>query len=402
MPDREFSGFEVDTIADAVRQPPLHELRAVARSRRRRTAALGATALALLATVTVAPLVAQPGRFGSEGRPTSSPVPALPGKPGDFTLTGPQSGVDVRVEDCLLRFAGTSDGGRTWSDWNDARYAAVDCEPGPGRAGKSLEYSVLGDRTYLVRDDGSRRLSTDYGRTWQDADQAIIGVRAFPETARPVPCQFTCGVMDEPLAVEPSTGRVYRLTGTPPSPLRLFSLYPASDGSIWTTYYQTGGAAIGARSADRGVTWTTWTPPTGTSLLALVGVDSQEGYQLVSDANGAVTLERTTDGGAMWSTTATGLPKGPHWDLTVGAKGALLAVTQAGPDGNRRAELRVSRDEGRSLTVARGDGLPTGSVSVAPGYAWLFRGDSGSGGEADHLVLTQDGRTWDKFLLASP
>ncbi|MFE9956419.1 WD40/YVTN/BNR-like repeat-containing protein [Micromonospora sp. NPDC005299] len=396
MSDREISGFRVDTVAGAVRQPPLDELRAVARSRRRRSRGLGATALALLAALVVTPLVAQTARSGSTAPTSPSPSRGLPGKPGDFTLTGPESGVDVRVDGCLLRFARTTDGGRTWSDWDDARYQATRCEP--GRAG--LEYSVLGDGIYLVYDGGLRRLSTDHGGTWQDANQAISAVPAFPATARPVPCHFTCQAVDEPLAVDPSTGKVYRLTGPPPTPLQLFSLYPASDGSIWTTY-ETGGATVGARSMDRGATWTTWTPPAGENLLALVGVDSREGYQIVSGGDEGVELQRTTDGGRHWSTTLVGLPEGPHWDLTVGVDGSLLAITLTGPEGHRVAEMRVSRDDGQTLTVARGDGMPVASVSVAPGYAWLFVERAGSGGEADRLLLTQDGRVWTHFLLAS-
>ncbi|TYB36776.1 hypothetical protein FXF50_17225 [Micromonospora sp. AP08] len=375
----------------------------MARSRRRRSGALGATALALLATLIVVPLVAQPKRSGSAEPPLPSPGPSLPGKPGDFTLTGPESGVDVRVDGCVLRFARTTDGGRTWSDWDDARYQATRCEPGPAASRANLEYSVLGDRTYLVYDGGLRRLSTDYGRTWQDAHEAITAVRAFPPTARPVFCQFPCQAVDQPLAVDPSTGGVYRLSGPPPSLLPFFSLYPASDGSIWITY-GVNQAEVGARSTDRGVTWTTWTPPTGKSLLALVAVDERKGYQLVSGADGAVTLERTQDGGRSWSTTLTGLPEVAHWDLTVGSDGSLLAITQTGPDDARAQEVLVSRDDGRSFTVARGDGMPVASVCVVPGYAWLFGGGGGPEpeAEADHLVLTQDGRIWKQFLLAAP
>ncbi|MET7966115.1 hypothetical protein [Micromonospora sp. NPDC005305] len=397
MSDREFSGFQVNTVADAVRQPPLDELRAVARSRRRRSRGLGATALALVAALVVTPLVAQSGRFGSAA-PVPSSRPGLPGKPGDFTLTGPDSGVDVRVDGCLLRFARTTDGGRTWSDWDDARYQASRCEPGP--AGSDLEYSVLGDGIYLVYDGGLRRLSTDHGRTWQDASQVITAVPAFPATARPVHCHLTCQAVDEPLAVDPSAGKVYRLTGPPPTPFQLFSLYPASDGSIWTTY-ETGGATVGARSIDRGATWTTWTPPTGRQLLALVGVDGREAYQVVSGGDEGTELQRTRDGGQTWSTTLVDLPKGLHWDLTVGAEGALLAIAETGPQGHRLAEMWVSRDDGQTLTVARGDGMPVASVSVAPGYAWLFVERPGSGGEADRLLLTRDGSVWSHFLLAS-
>ncbi|SCG54537.1 WD40/YVTN/BNR-like repeat-containing protein [Micromonospora humi] len=393
MPDREFSGFEVDNVADAVRQPPLHELRVAARSRRRRSAALGATALAVLVAAAVVPAAAQPEWLGSPSRPGPSAGRLLPGVAGDFTLTGPRSGVDVRVEPCVLRFARTTDGGRTWSDWDDARYEADDCQPG-----SSLEYTVLADGTYLVR-DGLRRLSTDYGRTWQDADEAIIPVRTFPANTRPVHCQFVCPAVDEPLAVDPATGIAYRLSGTPPTPLRLASLYPASDGSIWTTYGP-GRGTVGARSADRGATWTTWKPATGRRLMALVGINNREGYQLVEDPDGEASLERTSDGGATWSVTMAGLPGGIQGDLTVGADGSLLIVTQTGPESDRTTEVLASHDDGRSFTVVREGGMPVASVSVTPGYAWVFD-PGGPGGEAEHLFLTRDGRTWSRFFLAS-
>ncbi|GAA3746654.1 sialidase family protein [Micromonospora maritima] len=399
MSDREFSGFDVDTIAGAVRQPPLDELRSVARSRRRRSANLGATALVLLMLLGVAPLVVQ-SRIGSTVRPGPSSGPSLPGRAGDFRLTGPDSGVDVRIDGCVLRFARTTDGGRTWSDWDDAQYRATRCGPGPTWNGTTLEYVVLSDRSYLVYDDGLRFLSTDYGRTWQDAEQAITAVRVFPPAARPVFCQLTSWVVTEPLAVDPSTGGVYRLSGPPPSPLPLASLYPASDGSLWATY-RINGSTVGARSTDRGETWTTWTPATGKSVLALAAVDGREGYQIVTGAGGEVTLERTRDGGASWSTTLTGLPEVVHWDLTVGSDGSLLAVTQTGPEDNRAGEVWVSRDDGRSFTVARRDGMPVASVSVVPGFAWLFGGDDGPDGEADHLVVTRDGSAWNHFLLAT-
>lgn len=400
MPDREFSGFDVDTVAGAVRQPPLHELRAVARSRRRRSVAVAATALAVLTGVFMVPKIAQLERPAPTARPSPSSGPTLPGKPGDFTLTGPESGVDVRVDGCVLRFAHTTDGGRTWSDWDDARYQATRCAPEAAGSGSNLEYSVLGDRTYLISDGGLRRVSTDYGRTWRDVQQAISAVPTFPPTARPVLCQFACLVMEQPLAVDPSTGRVYRLSGPPPSLLPLFSVYPASDGSIWATY-GVNQATVGARSTDRGATWTTWTAPTDKHVLALVAADERKGYQLVADADGAVALERTGDGGRSWSTTLIGLPAAAHWDLTVGKDGSLLAVAQTGPDGARVMEVLVSRDEGRSLTVARGGGMPVASICVAPGYAWLFGGGDPKA-EADHLVLTQDGRTWEQFFLAAP
>ncbi|NES16342.1 MULTISPECIES: sialidase family protein [Micromonospora] len=400
MPDREFAGFRVDAVAGAVRQPPLDELRVVARSRRRRSTALKGTALALLAMVIVVPLVTRPGPLRSAEPPTPSPGHTLPGRPGDFTLTGPESGVDVRIDGCVLRFAHTTDGGRTWSDWNASRYQVTRCRLDADGVAGNFDYAVLGQRTYLVDDGGLLHLSTDYGRTWQEANRAIIGVPAFPATARLVLCEFGCRAVEEPLAVDPASGQVYRLTGTPPSFLQLFSVYPAADGSIWTTY-DTAGAAAGGRSTDRGATWLSWTLPPGSTVLALAAVDGRRAYRLVAAADATVTLESTTDGGRTWSERVEGFGKGLDWDLTIGADGSLLVVTQTGPQDNRRQEVRVSRDGGRSWEVVRDGGMPVGSVSVAPGYAWLFGGSDGPQGEADHLMITRDGRTWSQFFLDS-
>ncbi|MDG4809388.1 hypothetical protein O7634_21795 [Micromonospora sp. WMMD1120] len=111
---------------------------------------------------------------------------------------------------------------------------------------------------------------------------------------------------------------------------------------------------------------------------------------------------RTTNGAKTWTDTGADLPARTHWDLTVGADGSLLAITPGG-DGvaaDVLARLLVSRDGGRHFTTAREYGPLVGSVSVAPGYAWLFGRDDGSAGEPDHVLVTTDAVTWTRFPLA--
>ncbi|SCF14238.1 hypothetical protein GA0070607_6056 [Micromonospora coriariae] len=401
MPDREFSGFDVETIAEAVRQPPLDGLRSTARFRRQRSVALVATALVALAGVSVVPLVTGPDRVDPVGPQEPSPRPE---ESRDFTLTGPDSGVDVRRDGCVLRFALTDDRGRSWSDWDAARFQSTRCAASPTPTTWNLETSVLSERSYLVNDAGLLRLSTDYGRTWRDGNEAIVAVPTFPSTARPVFCGFGCGAQREPLAVDPSSGTVYRLRGKAPSWRPLHSLYPSPDGTIWATYQMPSpsGATV-ARSSDRGATWTTWEVGEDSNVMAIVGVDDREGYVLTSPSTvgGARRLWKTTDGGKTWTDTGTDLPERTHWDLTVGSDGSLLVIAPSGGTGaERRATLLVSRDDGRHFTVAREYGTAVGSLSVAPGYAWLFGRDDGSTGEPDHLLLTTDATTWTRFPLA--
>lgn len=409
MSGREFSGFDVDTVTEAVSQPPLDELRTTARSRRRRSVATVTAALVVLAGLVVVPLVVEPDRAA----PADPPAPSG-AQFSQFTLTGPDSGVDVRRDGCVVRFSYTGDAGRSWSDWDAARFEGPRCAADTaaetpssgmdfsvaGTPSSGMDFSVLGERSYLVTDNGLAHLSTDYGRTWRDADSAIVAVPTFPATARPVLCGFGCAPVVEPLAVDPSTGTVYRLTATAPGLLRLDSLYPAADGSIWATGGQ--GSTV-ARSADRGATWTTWEVGDDAKVITAVGLDDREGYALTqsSAAGGEVRLLRTTDGAKTWTDTGVDLPDQLHYDLTVGSDRSLLAITPGGgTEADRRARLLVSRDDGRTFTVAREYGRLVGAVSVAPGYAWLFGRDDGSTGEPDHFLVTTDATTWTRFSLA--
>ena len=358
-------------------------------------------ALVVLAGLAVLPLVAEPDRAAPADPPTPSGAQF-----SQFTLTGPNSGVDVRQDGCVVRFAYTGDGGRSWSDWDAARFEGTRCaaDTAAGTPGSGTGFSVLGERSYLVTDFGLAHLSTDYGRTWRDADSAIVAVPTFPATARPVLCGFGCAPVSEPLAVDPSSGTVYRLTTPAPTLRPLFSLYPAADGSIWATYRTGGGqGSTVARSADRGATWTTWE----------VGDDAERDHggrarrpgrvraDPVVDGGWRVRLLRTTDGAKTWTDTGADLPTrctttsrwgrtGPCWrSLPVGApkptaaRGCWSAGTTGGP----------------SLSPGSTAGSSARSVSrpATPGSSGVTTGRRAS---RTIVIVTTDATTWTRFSLA--
>jgi hypothetical protein len=407
MSDREFSGFDVDTVAEAVRQPPLADLRTAARSRRRQRTTGFAVAVLIMAGLVVTPLLG-----GSNGSGWAGPdqPPARPARAGEVVLTSRDSGVAVVRMECALLFSHSADEGRRWSDWDAARYEAEDCSTtSAGNRNADLEYAVLSDDVYLVRDGERDLLSTDQGRTWQDTAEATVPVAKFPTRARPVFCQQGCGAVREPLAVDDTTATVYRLTGKSPSPYPPFSIYPAVDGSIWVTYWP-GEAAqpIVARSADRGASWASWRPQAGTVVVAVVGVDAREGYLLIQPPPpsgstvpaGPARLLRTTDGARTWVDTGTDLPATQQMPfLTSGADGALLVPLGFADTPELSAKLLVSRDGGHHFTVSRDYRAQEGTGGAGPGLAWLYGRDDPSDVGPDHVVVTTDGTTWQRFAL---
>ncbi|MCZ7377790.1 WD40/YVTN/BNR-like repeat-containing protein [Micromonospora sp. WMMC250] len=418
MSNHEFTGFDVDTVADAVRQPPLDDVRAAALARRRRRASGMAFVLVVaLAGAAVSPLFGNTGQGGWTG-PDQPPI--RPDRGGEFFLTGPESAVVAGVwdadEGCFtVRFRQTDDGGQSWTDDETTRYRTTN-QCGSDEEGNPLsnpEFSVLSQRSYLVRDGDQLLLSTDYGRTWGDAEQVMVTVPSFPAEAQPVFCQWGrgCGALREPLAVS-STGAVYRLGGKQPSPYPPASIYPSVDGTIWVTYWPGDiGVMVVARSVDRGATWSTWQPPVGANVIAVAGVSAQEAYLLIApppppgaqpmEVEGTSQLLRTTDGGRTWADMGTDLPNSLETRfLVVGSDGALLLV-EAGnmqPSGNR-STVMIGLDAGRHFKKMREYERRDGSVGAAPGHAWLYGRDDMTTGGADHVQLTADGTSWTRFPL---
>ncbi|SBT49457.1 WD40/YVTN/BNR-like repeat-containing protein [Micromonospora auratinigra] len=409
----EFTGFDVDTVAEAVRQPSLDDLWSAARSRRRRRSAVVAVVV-LIALVGAAagPLAARSGGGPEVAGPV--PPPLRPGRAADVILTGPQSAVGVAQIACTLFFTHTGDGGRGWSDWDAGRYQAEDCDrDNEGRDDANLTYNVLDERTYLVREDGPglSRLSTDHGHTWRDADEAIEPVPAFPRTARPVHCQMACGAIRAVLAVDPTTGTVYRLAGELPSPNPPVAVYPTTDGTIWAAYLPGPGAGEGlivARSTDRGATWVAQRSVNPKNAIALAAVDDHTAYLLIEPPppdgttapTGTARLLRTTDDGETWTDLGTDLPATRENEyLVLGTDGSLLVARAGYTDPRAGATLFVSRDGGKQFTLAREYRHLEDSVGAAPGRAWLYGRDDLSDVGADHVVVTGDGSGWTRIPL---
>lgn len=400
MSDREFRGFAVDTVADAVRQPPLEELRAAARDRRRRRRAIVLAALAVIVVTSAAiPVSGGPQRLEfADPRPTDTQIR---GVASDLIVLSDAIAVVVEVaEGCKVSFAATDDGGRRWSAWRVARHDTTCTDT------TDVRYSVLSGRSYLVRFDNEWLLSTDAGQTWKDAAATITAVAAFPAKARLVSCRRGCGALVQPLAVDPASGQVYRLSGAPPSPFPPASIYPTPDGTLWVTYWPGDypRPATVARSIDRGATWQTSRAPEETTTIGIAGVDDQEAYLLTepwpADTNGPPPagpsrLLHTTDGGKSWQDVATDLAtNNVNRPITVGSDGSLMVVDYH----ESYSELLVSRDGGRHFSSVRQQG-DNGQIDAGPGLAWSYQTDRQSVIGTGLLQVTTEGRTWTRFLL---
>ncbi|SDY24554.1 hypothetical protein SAMN05444365_1011183 [Micromonospora pattaloongensis] len=408
MSDREFSGFDVETVKDNVSQPPLDDLRAAAHfRRRRRKGGVALAVVAVLAGVAFAPIDRSPDPLEFAGPdPTGS---ASQRRASELVVLSDKAAVAVEVaeEGCRISFAATIDAGRSWSDWQAARHSGT-CTMSTNAeslGATDVRYSVLSEQSYLVRFDDELVLSTDAGRTWHDANSTGTAVTAFPKKARPVPCQQGCGAINQPLAVDPTSGRVFRLTGQPPSPYPPYNIYESPDGALWITYWpgEYGRPSVLARSVDRGATWQTSQAPEGTTSIGVAAVSGQEAYLLTeplpADPNGPRAtapsrLLRTINGGQSWTDVGTDLPTTDGVrPFTIGADGSLMVLhTDATP-----AFVMISRDGGRHFTKAREYG--DGRADANPGRAWLYGRDDQSVGGADHVQLTTDGSSWTRFPL---
>ncbi|MFY1597170.1 hypothetical protein [Micromonospora sp. WMMD737] len=408
MSDREFTGFVVETVADAVRQPPLGDLRRAARGRRCRWATgAGLAVVVALAGVALVPSVRDPGG-GDWAAPDPSEQP-IEGVVSELFLLAERVAVGVEVRDpCRISFTATEDAGRTWSPWRTAAYdgACVTTPDADGFGVSDVRYSVLDQRTYLVSVDGQAVLSTDGGRTWRDVESAVIDVPAFPARARPVTCQTGCGAMKRPLAVEPGTGRVYRLKNLPATHARV-SMDRSGDGALWFVQSspEYGGAAHVAHSVDRGATWISSQVPEGVTAVALAAVSGQEAYLLTeprpASGNGPPTgssrLLHTTDAGLSWTDVGTDLPANSILrPFTIGRDGILLVGEPFA--GGATGYVWVSRDGGRHFTRSERSGTE-GTVGVAPGLIWLGGRDVLNLPATAHVQVSADGETWSRLPL---
>ncbi|WFE32809.1 hypothetical protein [Micromonospora sp. WMMD975] len=390
MSEHDLSGFDVGTVSQAVRQPPLGELRSRARARvRARRRQRGVLVLGVVAALAGTALTPVAGGLG--GRPSDEPAGApAPRDRAQLFLVGDRSVVGVRVTErgCRIDFSTTRDLGRNWSPYRRARYDDGACRAGNDRVRSTARYLPLSSRTYLVSVDGRSWLSTDEGRTWRDGAEAIVTVDAFPSHALPVSSANATGGLPEPMAVDPDTGTAYRLRSTVPTDYPMNSLYASPDGVLWASFWppDVRQPSVLARSSDRGATWATVSAPTGGAVASVAAESGQVGYLLAggpASAGSTASIMRTGDGGRSWQPVETDLPAGASGDrdLVVGGDGSLLIGDW---DADGRAFLWVSHDQGRHFTrefVTTGGGV----LSWVPGQV-LFA-------EANGAVLTTDGRT---------
>ena len=210
--------------------------------------------------------------------------------------------------------------------------------------------------------------------------------------------------MQQPLAVDPTSGDVYRLRSEPPGldldragpgsvsyPIR--SLYVSPDGAIWTVFSPSMGPPTLIRSVDRGATWQqSPRPPAQFQYAAVAARSGREAYALIvptvdedhAVAPGPTRLLRTGDGGATWEEVPTDLPHTDHGrPFTVAADGALLVADGTGTD----AEVWISRDGGAHFTA--GPAIPGGVPGSAPGRVWI-----GAGEHLGPAQVTEDGEHW--------
>ncbi|MEV0153532.1 sialidase family protein [Micromonospora sp. NPDC050686] len=410
MPDREFPGFDAAALAAAVRQPPLDDLWANGRARRRRRAA----GVALALVVAVAGMAAVPLVGGRPGVDPAGPDQSPPrDRATQLYVTGPGTAVGVEYVDhgCTVRFAFTVDSGRNWSDYDAARYQKQICDPDtPLSPDVYLTATVLGQRSILLRDEDSRLLSTDGGRTWQSAEVAIRRVPAFPPGARPVYCQQQgCDALTDPLAVDPATGRVYQLGAERALVGRITGSFPTADGTIWLLVHQPDGIQQVIRVSDRGTTWLPAELPPDVAPASVVGIDQREAYvlaephlpagQQVPPAGTRSRLMHTTNGGATWTEVETDLSASAEmrW-FSIGADGTLLVAETGFREESVTSRVFVSRDGGRHFAESRRQG-GDGGAGAGPGAAWLYGRDDRSVIGPDHVQLTTDGRTWTRYPL---
>jgi hypothetical protein len=404
LPD--LRAFDPDAVAAAVRQPPLTELTATLRGRRRRRGTaltMAAAVVAAIAVGTAAPLAMSDG-----GTPASAGDRA----PTRVVLLDGDAAVVVRVRGagCDVAFAATEDFGRTWSPFRQVRFAGFRPEDHRSACGTNIVAEPLGARSYLITVDHVRTLlSTDQGRTWRDAERSIIVVDSFPARAKPLTCRRLCADHGG-LAVDPASGAVYRLRRAPLPEAVVSATYAAPDGSFWGAYTNFGERPMIARSTDRGRTWRTWRGPPNTVVTSLVARGEREAYALMEpddraykeDPAGAV-LHRTTDGGRTWAALPAGLPPGPRRrPLAIAADGSPVVFD--GPNAQAPRDCYDRCDQGNlyAWTGAADGGFTrgpmlTGRIPVdQAGPVRILRR------AGDDLMVSPDGSTWRRLPLPRP
>ncbi|MEV1287772.1 sialidase family protein [Micromonospora sp. NPDC049679] len=389
MPDLEFRAFDAETVGNAVRQPPLADLRGTARTRQRRRIAVALATVAALGATALTPVTID--RYGTDPAGSGDPLPRSPF--AELVVFGSHTAVAVRLaeDNCSVIFTRTTDDGQTWS--REGRMGHTLCE---GSSRPEVRYVVLSERTYLVSYNQRVYATRNGGLAWSLMAEVSHEVDAFPRGAHIFSCLVACFGVPEPLATDPITGVVFRLRSRLPHALA--QMYVTDDGTMWGVL-QPGDwpqPALLVKSADRGKTWETAPVPAGTRAVGIAARDSREAYLLLvpdyrqsnPDRSGPTRVRRTTDGGRTWTEVTTDLP---HSDatrpFTVASDGALMLIDGTG----QQAAVWVSRDGGAHFTKGAEIANP-GNAGGLPGRLWTITSSGTS-------VVTENGEHWRSVLL---
>ncbi|GAA3296912.1 hypothetical protein Dvina_25375 [Dactylosporangium vinaceum] len=368
--------FRAAVVATAVRPPAFDELYAEARLRRRRRQALiaGVFVIVVLAAIAL-PLAPRGGQVIPEVPPTAD-APRV----SRVLALSTSTVVAVSYRECDSALAVTTDGGRTWSDWQYTPPPATCTGPRSG----PIEILPLDEHTFLLtREDEQpggtfqrhQDLSVDGGRTWRPLAETARDVTALPATATVVDCGANqCfGHGNDIFAIDPSAGTVYRLTARPGG--LAITGYTAAGGVLWAVLNS--GQAL-AWSTDRGANWHVEPTPEMHGAEGVFAADADHAWLLyLTDDGKPPHIRYTTDGGRGWQDTATNLPAAviDAVPLTGTADGALLSGGW------------VSRDGGATFTALPIPPGPDTPVFSAGRGVMVAQ----SGGKA---YLTGDGDRW--------
>ncbi len=309
-------------LLDEIEQPPLALVRRRAnRIRRRRAAAAGATALAVLGVIALGARPWQQDTTPSvtaTSQPTNAPVyrgggieivglapdPVfdLDGEIADVEFTDPTHG--VVAAGCDQRcppLASTSDGGLSWqtvagSPTNDGLPDLVAFPDG--------RLLLVADGAYWSAGTGTswRRVSPP-----EPATRARIGPGEVPRLEDP---------SDGVVVWSPDQGPLGPLATQPPLTVRWVAPAPAGDGAWWVGGVAGNLPAV-AVSHDAGVGWkkTVLAEPAGEVSTVAIGTLGTEVYAVARGEIGELRgIYRSTDSGATFTADLSGRPggRGPH------------------------------------------------------------------------------------------
>jgi hypothetical protein len=331
-------------------------------------------------------------------------------------------GADCPGERCAIRFLGSDDGGRTWTERNDRIVVKPMFLPG-GQLFAVITRRDAAPRLEADKADVGRpqvpAISADGGRTWQDLSVSLSPRPAATAAELPVwACdrdQDNCGVFVvdpvrlelRPLARQPSLDMTTRMSDQP--------VIRSADGlSVWATGHVAQGTLTVAVSRDGGNVWANTSIPCPDCIGIDVWPATTELAYVTGNTgrpDGRMLAFRTTDGGRTWQRLAVDFQR-PHG--VVEASGGGPAYTGHGgtvvtTDGQliiaevttdltllRVVRTWISSPDSADMTPVALTAFPTRLSSLTGGPSTGYLGTSGDTTTIAHSV---DGRMWSPLTV---